>query len=136
MAEIVLRVRLVSGEHLDVTYDDDDDGSPDQMVERVAETLAKDSGVLRCQHGDRLTVVYGRGVASFEVAPRGAVLLEPDHPGERCHDPDFPGSEVDDHGGIALEKDDAAEPVLLVGHQVVQFEALDGRILGRGLEGA
>jgi hypothetical protein len=72
MAEIVLRVRLMSGEHLDVTYDDDD--SPEQVVERVAETFAEDSGVLRCRHGDRLVMVYGRGVACFEVAPRGAVL--------------------------------------------------------------
>jgi hypothetical protein len=73
MAEIVLRVRLMSGEHLDVTYGDDDD-SPEQVVERVAETFAEDSGVLRCRHGDRLVMVYGRGVACFEVAPRGAVL--------------------------------------------------------------
>jgi hypothetical protein len=73
MAEIVLRVRLMSGEHLDVTYDEDGVSS-DQIVERVAEILAEDSGVLHCRHGDRLVVVYGRGVASFEVAPRGAVL--------------------------------------------------------------
>jgi hypothetical protein len=73
MAEIVLRVRLMSGEHLDVTYGEDGVSS-DQIVERVAEILAEDSGVLHCRHGDRLIVVYGRGVASFEVAPRGAVL--------------------------------------------------------------
>ena len=72
MTKIVLRVRLIDGEHLDVTYDEG--GSPDEMVERVTETLAEDSGVLRCRHGDRLIVLYGRGVASFEVAPRGAVL--------------------------------------------------------------
>jgi len=73
MADIVLRVRLMSGEHLDVTYGDDELSS-DQVVERVAEILAEDTGVLRCRHGERLVVVYGRGVASFEVAPRGAVL--------------------------------------------------------------
>lgn len=72
MAVIVLRVRLISGEHLDVTYEDGDD--PDEVVERVISTLAEGSGVLRCRHGDRLIVLYGRGVASFEVAPRGAVL--------------------------------------------------------------
>jgi hypothetical protein len=72
MTKIVLRVRLMGGEHLDVTYDES--GSPDEVVERVTETLAEDSGVLRCQHGDRLIVLYGRGVASFEVAPRGAIL--------------------------------------------------------------
>ncbi len=31
-------------------------------------------GTLRCQHGDRLIVLYGRGVATVEIAPRGAVL--------------------------------------------------------------
>jgi hypothetical protein len=30
--------------------------------------------VLRCKHGDRLVVLYGRGVAAIEVAPRGAVV--------------------------------------------------------------
>jgi hypothetical protein len=72
MTKIVLRVRLIGGEHLDVTYDEG--GSPDEAVERVTETLAEDSGVLHCRHGDRLIVLYGRGVASFEVAPRGAIL--------------------------------------------------------------
>ena len=73
MTEIVLRVRLIGGEHLDVTYDED--GSTlEQIVEQVISTLAEDNGVLRCQHGDRLMVLYGRGVATVEVAPRGAVL--------------------------------------------------------------
>lgn len=72
MAVIVLRVRLVSGEHLDVTYDYG--GDPDDVVERVISTLAEAGGVLRCRHGDRLIVLYGRGIASFEVEPRGAVL--------------------------------------------------------------
>lgn len=73
MVEIVLRVRLMSGEHLDVAYREDGD-SPDELVERVTEILADGSGVLRCRHGDRLIVLYSRGVASFEVAPRGAIL--------------------------------------------------------------
>ena len=73
MTEIVLRVRLTSGEHLDVTYDEDG-GAPDEVLERVISVLAEDSGVLRCRHGDRLIVLYGRGIASLEVAPRGAVL--------------------------------------------------------------
>jgi hypothetical protein len=72
MAEIVLRVRLISGEHLDVTYDDG--GDPDEVLERVISTLAEAGGVLRCRHGGRLIVLYGRGIASFEVEPRGAVL--------------------------------------------------------------
>jgi hypothetical protein len=72
MAEVVLRVRLVSGDQLDVTFEDD--GDEDEIIERVVETLAEDSGVLRSIHGDRLMVLYGRGVAAVEMAPRGAVL--------------------------------------------------------------
>jgi hypothetical protein len=72
MAEIVLRVRLVSGDQLDVRFEDD--GDEDAVIERVIETLAEPSGVLRTSHGDRLMVLYGRGVATIEMAPRGAVL--------------------------------------------------------------
>ena len=73
MAEIVLRVRLMSGDLLDVRYRDDD-ADEDEVIQRVVETLAEDSGVLRTSHGDRLLVLYGRGVAAVEMAPRGAVL--------------------------------------------------------------
>jgi hypothetical protein len=73
MAEIVLRVRLLGGEHLDVTYDETG-GTPDETVQRAIAILADDNGVLHCQHGGRLMVLYGRGVATVEVAPRGAVL--------------------------------------------------------------
>jgi hypothetical protein len=74
MQAIVLRVRLISGDRMDVTYEADDEGSEDQIIDHVVSTLAKDSGVLRCRHGDRLLVLYARGVAAVEVAPRGAVL--------------------------------------------------------------
>jgi hypothetical protein len=73
MAEIVLRVRLVGGEHLDVIYDEAG-AAPDTVVERAISILAEDNGILRCRHGDRLIVLYGRSVAAVEVAPRGAVL--------------------------------------------------------------
>ena len=73
MAEIVLRVRLISGEHLDVTYEADG-GTPDEAVEQAISILADGNGPLRCRHGDRLIVLYSRGVATLEVAPRGAVL--------------------------------------------------------------
>lgn len=73
MAEIVLRVRLIGGEHLDVVYDEAGDAQ-DAIVERIISILAQDNGLLRCRHGDRLIVLYGRGVATVEVAPRGAVL--------------------------------------------------------------
>jgi hypothetical protein len=74
MADIVLRVRLVSGDHTDVTYEDPHAGSDAELIDHVVSTLSEDSGVLRCRHGDRLVVLYGRGVAAVEVAPRGAVL--------------------------------------------------------------
>jgi hypothetical protein len=73
MTEIVLRVRLVGGEHLDVAYEEDG-GATDEVVDRVISTLADGNGVLRCRHGGRLIVLYGRGVATVEVAPRGPVL--------------------------------------------------------------
>jgi hypothetical protein len=73
MAEIVLRVRLIGGEHLDVTYDEPG-SDPDEIAERAISTLAENNGLLRCRHGDRLIVLYGRGIATVEIAPRGAVL--------------------------------------------------------------
>ena len=74
MAAIVLRVRLISGDTMDVAYEQPDTASESELVEHVVATLAEDSGVLRCTHGDRLLVLYARGVAAVEVAPRGAVL--------------------------------------------------------------
>ena len=74
MATIVLRVRLTGGEHTDLIYEDpgqDDEGA---MVQQVIEVLREDSGVIRCRHGDRLVALYGRGVASIEVSPRGAIV--------------------------------------------------------------
>ena len=73
MAEIVLRVRLIGGDHVDVAYGDRD-ATVDEVAERAISTLAEDGGVLRCEHGDRLMVLYSRGVATIEIAPRGAVL--------------------------------------------------------------
>ncbi len=73
MAEIVLRIRLLGGDHLDVTYDEAG-STPDEIAEHAISTLAEDGGALRCRHGGRLIVLYGRGVATLEVAPRGAVL--------------------------------------------------------------
>ena len=74
MATTVLRVRLIGGDRMDITYDQPDVSDEDELIEQVISTLAHDSGVLRTRHGDRLVVLYGRGVAAIEVAPRGAVL--------------------------------------------------------------
>jgi len=71
---MVLRVRLIGGERMDLTYDVPDVVNDDDIVEHAIATLANDSGVLRTKHGDRLVVLYGRGVAAMEVAPRGPVL--------------------------------------------------------------
>jgi hypothetical protein len=74
MATIVLRVRLTGGERMDLTYEEPEFADEGDVVEHVITTLAQDSGVLRSRHGDRLVVLYGRGVAAIEVAPRGAVI--------------------------------------------------------------
>ena len=74
MFGIVLRVRFISGDSMDVAYEDRDARTEDEIVDHVVSTLAEDSGVLRCRHGDRLVLLYARGVAVVEVAPRGAVL--------------------------------------------------------------
>ena len=74
MEGIVLRVPLISGDSMDVTYEERDVSSEDEVIDHVVSTLAEDSGVLRCRHGDRLLLLYARGVAAVEVAPRGAVL--------------------------------------------------------------
>jgi hypothetical protein len=74
MASIVLRVHLIGGDRIDVMYEEPDTADEHDLVEHVISTLAQDSGVLRSQHGDRLVVLYSRGIAAFEVAPRGAVL--------------------------------------------------------------
>lgn len=74
MATTVLRVRLVGGDRMDITYDDPGISDEDELLEHVISTLARDSGALRTKHGERLVVLYGRGIAAIEVAPRGAVL--------------------------------------------------------------
>ncbi len=74
MAGIVLRVRLVSGNQIDLTYEEPGTPDVDGVTEHVITTLAKADGMLQCLHGDRLVALYARGVAAVEVAPRGAVL--------------------------------------------------------------
>ena len=74
MATVVLRVRLLGGEHTDLTYEDPDQVDEDEMVEQLIDVLRHESGVLRCRHGDRLVALYARGVASVEFSPRGAIL--------------------------------------------------------------
>lgn len=59
---------------MDIAYEEPDTSDEGELVEHVVSKLAEDSGVLRSRHGDRLVVLYGRGVAAIEVAPRGAVL--------------------------------------------------------------
>jgi len=66
MESVVLRVRLISGDSMDVTYEERDSGSEDEVIDHVVSTLADDSGALRCRHGDRLLVLYARGVAAVE----------------------------------------------------------------------
>jgi hypothetical protein len=74
MATVVLRVRLTAGDRLDVTYEDPAIADADDMLEHLITTLASDAGSVRVRHGDRLVILFGRGVAALEIAPRGAVL--------------------------------------------------------------
>ena len=74
MQGIVLRVRLISGDNVDVTYEEPNAGSEDEVIDHVVTALAEDPGVLRCRHGDRLLVLYARGATSTAATPRGAVL--------------------------------------------------------------
>ena len=74
MATIVLRVRLLGGEHTDLMYEDPEQDDEDDLVAQAVEVLSEDSGVLRCRHGDRLIALFARAVASIEVSPRGAIL--------------------------------------------------------------
>jgi hypothetical protein len=50
-AEIVLRVRLIGGDHLDVTYDEPEISEETQVIEHAISTLAEESRVLRTTHG-------------------------------------------------------------------------------------
>lgn len=74
VSALILRVRFTSGDHTDVAYEGPDSMDEGQVIEHVVSTLSADAGVLRCWHGDRLLVLFGRGVASIELAPRGAIL--------------------------------------------------------------
>jgi hypothetical protein len=74
MPEVVLRVRFTNGGSIDVTYHHSQSSDEEDIVDHVVSVLAADGGTLRCRHGDRLVVLFGRGVASVELAPRGAVL--------------------------------------------------------------
>jgi hypothetical protein len=71
MAEIELRVRLIGGDRLDVTYAEPDTAAA-EVAEHAISALATDLGVLRSRHGDRLVVLYGRGVAAKLVLGREA----------------------------------------------------------------
>ncbi|WP_017935699.1 hypothetical protein [Nocardioides sp. Iso805N] len=74
MTDIVIRVRFTSGDHTDVLYEDPEASDEDVAFEHVVLALASDANVLRCKHGDRLLVLFARGIASIELAPRGAIL--------------------------------------------------------------
>ncbi len=73
MTKVVLRVRLVTGDRLDVTYEGHASDA-ESLAEQAIAVLADSDGMLRARHGDRLVVLYSRGVAALELAPLGAVL--------------------------------------------------------------
>jgi hypothetical protein len=47
MPEIVLRVRLIGGDHVDVTYEEAGAADPDTVAEHAIATLTQDANVLR-----------------------------------------------------------------------------------------
>jgi hypothetical protein len=74
MASIVLRLRLVTGDRIDVKYEEAETPGEAAVLENAIKELSDPSGTIRARHGDRMIVIYGRGVATIEVEPRGAVL--------------------------------------------------------------
>ena len=74
MTSIVLRVRLMAGDRLDVSYDEPDTADAADVAEHAVAALADPAGMIRAKHGDRVVVLYGRGVAAIEIEPLGAVL--------------------------------------------------------------
>jgi len=54
IATIVMRVRLLDGEHTDLTFEDPAHADEAELIDQVIEVFAGGSGVLRCRHGDRL----------------------------------------------------------------------------------
>ncbi len=74
MTDIVLRVRLLAGDQIDVIYTSRPGTDAEEALDNVLATLADQSGALHVRHGDRDLVLFARGVALVEVAPRGAVL--------------------------------------------------------------
>lgn len=74
MAEVVLRIRLISGAQIDVTYVDPQAVGVEDVIDHVVATLSSETGAVRCEHGERVIVVFARAVASIEIGPRGAVL--------------------------------------------------------------
>lgn len=69
-----MRIRLITGDRLDVIYEEAGVPDADDVAEHAIAALAENSGMIRARHGDRLVILYGRGVAALEIAPRGAVL--------------------------------------------------------------
>jgi hypothetical protein len=59
---------------MDVTYEGPEHINEDKVIDHVVDTLGQEAGLLRTRHGDRLVVLFGRGVAAIEVSPRGAVV--------------------------------------------------------------
>jgi hypothetical protein len=68
MTSIAFSVHLVGGGHMNVTYDGPDRADASRVIEHVVSTLTQDAGVVHCRHGERLIVLFGRGVAAVEVA--------------------------------------------------------------------
>jgi hypothetical protein len=67
MTTIAFRVLMVGGDRVEVRYDGPDHVHSGRVIDHVVSSLAQDDGVIRCQHGEQLIVLFGRGVAAIEV---------------------------------------------------------------------
>ena len=67
MTTIAFSVHLIGGDRLEVTYDGPDRADAGRVIEHVTSTLAQDAGVVHCRDGERLVVLFGRGVAAVKV---------------------------------------------------------------------
>ena len=74
MTTLVLRVRLVGGDHMDVTYEETGTAAEEELTEHVVSTLTSDSGCCAPSTGTGWSCCTGRGRRPGGVAARSSAL--------------------------------------------------------------
>jgi hypothetical protein len=82
MAEIVLRLRLLGGEHLDVIYEEADTVDPDAVTEHAIATLGQDGGARRARQRRPAC----RAVRPRRCRPRSGAKRRGGVMGRRCRE--------------------------------------------------